>query len=78
MLYWVGGTSRSAKPHSSGDRDWLMNESDEAIHRHIENMIEYSRKVKTQCEQHRVPYFDASTDFLATVEQAKEFLLTAG
>lgn len=65
------------KAHSSGNRDWLMNESDEAIHRHIENMVEYSRKVQTQCDQHNVPYFDTSTNFLATVERAKEHLFTA-
>ena len=60
---------------SQGENDWLMNESDEAIHRHIENMVEYSRKIKSQCAKHSVRYFDTSTDFLPTLKRATEYLL---
>ena len=66
---------RETTDYSAGERDWLMNESDEAIHRHIENMVEYSRKVKEQCTKHRVRYFDTSADFLPALEQATQYLL---
>jgi hypothetical protein len=67
---------REAKSYSAGNCDWLTNESAETIHRHIENMVEYSRRVKEQCAIHNVRYFDTSTDFMKTVDRATQYLLT--
>ena len=67
---------KETKTYSTGDRDWLMNESDETIHQHIENMVEYSRKLKGQCSQHDVPYFDTSANFMTAIEQATEYLFS--
>ena len=64
------------KTYSEGERDWLTNESDDTIHRHIENMVQYSRKIQTQCAQHNVRYFDTSTDFLQTIDQVTQYLLS--
>ena len=66
---------REVKAYSVGKCDWLMNESQENIHRHIENMVEYSRKVREQCAKRNVNYFDTSTDFLKTVDRATQYLL---
>ena len=57
------------------ESDWLLNEPDEVNHRHIENMVQYSRKVKVQCAKHDVKYFDTSTNFMSTLEQATQYLL---
>ncbi len=67
---------REAKAYNDGKRDWLIHESDEAIQRHIENMVEYSRQVRMQCAIHNVRYFDTSTDFMKTVDLATQYLLT--
>ncbi len=66
---------KETKVFSVGKRDWLTNESDETIHRHIENMVQYSRKVKSQCAKHNVRYFDTSTNFISTIDRATQYLL---
>lgn len=67
---------KEAKVHQTDERDWLLKEPDEVIHRHIKNMVEYSRKVKLECAKHNVQYFDTSTDFMSELERAMQFLLT--
>jgi hypothetical protein len=64
------------KSFSEGERDWLLQESDEVIHQHIRNMVEHSRKVEAQCAEHDVRYFDTSTDFPGTLDLATEYLLS--
>jgi hypothetical protein len=67
---------KETKAYRTGDRDWLMNESDETIHRHLQNMIDYSHKVKEMCASHDVPYFDTSSDFVGGIERATRYLLS--
>ena len=62
------------KQHSAGDRDWLTKESDGYIRDHIENMIQHSRMVKRQCEQHDINYVDTSHDFVAALDEAYIYL----
>ena len=68
---------REVNAHGEPTGDWLMNESQEGIHRHIENMVGYSRKVRQQCANCNVSYFDTSSDFLKTLDQATQYLLTS-
>ncbi len=63
------------KEYGGGDNDWLTNKSDEYISDHIKNMIAYSKRIKTGCEEHGLAYFDTSQDFLETIEAATNFLL---
>ena len=63
------------KKHSDSEHDWLTNESDEYIRDHIENMIAYSKIIKSGCEEHGLSYFDTSDDFLGAIEAATDFLL---
>ena len=63
------------KKHRDGEHDWLTNESDDYIRDHIGNMITYSKRIKSGCEKHGLPYFDTSDDFLAAIEAATDFLL---
>ena len=63
------------KKHGGGESDWLTNESDEYIRDHIDNMIGYSKMIKSACEKHRLSYFDTSEDFLEAIEAATDFLV---
>ena len=63
------------RKHNIGKGDWLIKEDDEYIYRHIENMIHHSRIIKESCERHNVRYIDTSVDFLASIEEATEYLL---
>ena len=63
------------KKHGDGENDWLTKETDEYISDHIENMIAYSKMVRSGCEKHRLSYFDTSDDFLGTIEAAVDFLV---
>lgn len=60
---------------SVGKGDWLIQEDDDYIRRHLKNMVRHSEMIKGGCEQYDLPYFDTSRDFLTTVEQATEYLL---
>jgi hypothetical protein len=62
------------KKYGDGEHDWLINKSDEYIKDHIGNMIAYSRMIKNGCEEHGLPYFDTSEDFLGAIEAATDFL----
>lgn len=68
---------RETKAYSKSPRDWLIKESDEAIHRHIENMATYSRKLRDECAKHDVRYFDTSADLMGTIDRATDYLLTS-
>jgi hypothetical protein len=63
------------KKHGDGVNDWLINKSDEYIRDHIENMIAYSKMIKSKCEEHGLSYFDTSEDFLGATQAATDFLV---
>jgi hypothetical protein len=63
------------RKHSYGENDWLTGESDEYIRDHIENMIAYSKMIRSECEEHGLPYFDTSGDFPGAIEAATDFLV---
>ncbi len=63
------------KKHGDGENDWLTHESDEYIRDHIENMIAYSKTIKTECKKHGLSYFDTSDDFLGAIAAATHFLV---
>lgn len=65
-----------AKAYPAGKNDWLLEESDETIRQHLENMVAYSKKVERQCKKHRIRYFDTSAGFPGAVEQATRYLLS--
>ena len=63
------------KTHGDRENDWLTRKSDDYISGHIQNMIAYSKMIKEGCEEHGLPYFDTSEDFLGTIEAATDFLV---
>jgi hypothetical protein len=63
--------------YRDGKPDWLMNEPDNVIHRHIDNMVTYSRKIERSCINSNIRYFDTSGDFLGAIDEATRYLLDA-
>jgi len=68
---------RDIRTFSDGKGDWLVNEPEEHIHRHIENMVNHSRMIKSACETCNLAYFDTSHDFSAAIEAAIAYLVGA-
>lgn len=54
--------------------DWLMTFEEWYIDEHVNNMIEYSKKIKSECETIQVKYVDTSVDFTKKIEQALAYL----
>lgn len=65
---------RDIRTYSDGNDDWLINESDDRICNHIDNMVTHSRMIKDGCEKYDMCYFDTSTDFMGAVEEAAKYL----
>ncbi|MDM7861515.1 hypothetical protein QTP81_13010 [Alteromonas sp. ASW11-36] len=57
------------KKFSSGVGDWLVNEPDDYIKNHIENMVVYSVMIREGCARNNLLYFDTSQDFEGTVRR---------
>jgi len=55
--------------------DWLVHHMDDYIDLHINNMITYSKFVKSECEVNNVAYMDTSKDFIKTINKALEYLM---
>lgn len=67
--------ARDIKTCSDGRDDWLLKESDDYLYDHIKNMTTHSRNIKADCEKYGMDYFDTSSDFMGTIEQAMTYLL---
>lgn len=63
------------KKYNQGENDWLTNESDKYINTHIKNMINYSRKIMSDCKKFNLKYFDTSKDFNSSINKAVKYLL---
>ncbi|MFV1883997.1 MAG: hypothetical protein ACMZ7B_05890 [Balneola sp.] len=63
------------KKYSTGEKDWLTNESDEYIRDHVLNMKNHGRMIKSECKKHTLPYFDTSANFLEAINSAKNLLV---
>jgi 2-phosphoglycerate kinase len=63
------------KRHNIGENDWLTSKPDEFIRDHIENMVAYSRMIRSECEKHGLSYVDTSEDFKGSIEAATDSLV---
>lgn len=63
------------KAFSGGENDWLTRLADEKIIEHTQNMLTHSKRIKADCERHGITYFDTSTEFPGTIQQAIGYLL---
>jgi hypothetical protein len=60
--------------YSSGN-DWLTNESNDYVEKHISNMIKYSKRIKKSCKKYGIRYFDTSKNFTQVLENTIEYLI---
>jgi hypothetical protein len=67
---------RDIRTYSDGKDDWLINESNDYIYDHIDNMVTYSLRIRAGCEKYDICYFDTSPDFMGAVEEATKYLFT--
>lgn len=63
------------KKFSKGKNDWLCKESDDYIYSHTDNMITYSRMIKSACRKYDIRYIDTSKDFVGAIDEAVEYLV---
>lgn len=61
--------------YSNGENDWLTNEPNNYVESHINNMIEYSKRIKKACEECNIKYFDTSSDFINVLNSSIEYLM---
>ena len=66
---------KDVKTYPSGKNDWLKQLEDEAIIIHVKNMIDYSLRIKNDCEQYHLPYFDITSNFHSSINQVVSFLI---
>ncbi len=62
------------KTFTSGEKDWLVKESEEHIKNHVFNMIGYSKTIKEECFKYNIPYFDTSKNFDQVIDEVLKFL----
>ena len=62
------------RKHHQGEVDWTRGISDEEMLKLIEEMIEFSRFLKEECEKYGIKYFDVSHDFEGPRNDAFEYL----
>ena len=55
-------------------KDWLINESDQYVREHIQNMIGYSQRIEKSCEHYGIRYFDTSHNFTQVLDQTINYL----
>lgn len=65
----------NVKRYPNGSNDWLVNNKDEYIFEHIENMKFYSEELKRKCEVFNVKYFDTSINFEETINEVINYLI---
>ena len=59
----------------AGETDWLIYLTDLDIKEHVDNMIQYSKKIKLLCDEYEMEYIDTSDNFLESLKKAKKYLL---
>jgi hypothetical protein len=62
------------RTYHQGKVDWTKNISDEEMLDLVDQMIEFSKYLKAECEKYEIKYFDISHDFESPREQAFQYL----
>ena len=62
------------KKYRQGDSDWTAGQSDEDMLKYVEEMIEFSKFLKIECEKHDIKFFDISDDFHGTHDEIFQYL----
>lgn len=54
--------------------DWTKNISDDKLNSYIEDMIKYSKYLKSECNKYDISYFDSSNNFSEYLENVFQYL----
>ena len=65
---------RTIRENSGGKDDWTKIVSDEELLPMIQEMIEFSRYLKSECEKYGFKFFDVSHDFIKTQQEVFDYL----
>lgn len=65
---------QDVETYSGEGRNWLIEEPEEHMESHIQNMIQYSAMIEAECAKHRLPYFDMSCNFQGSVQDILNYL----
>ena len=65
---------KEIKSFSDAKNDWLIKESDDYIMDHIQNMIDYSKKIEKLCHGHGITYFDTSLNFNRALDEVLAYM----
>jgi 2-phosphoglycerate kinase len=62
------------RTHHQNNRDWTKDIADNELYGYIDEMLEFSNYLKSECTTHNIPYFDISKDFANPRNQAFNYL----
>ncbi|TSC64210.1 MAG: Uncharacterized protein G01um101491_343 [Parcubacteria group bacterium Gr01-1014_91] len=65
------------RKHHQGEVDWTKDISDEAMLGMLNEMIEFSKYLETECAKYKIAYFDVSRDFDAVRERVFSHLFNS-
>jgi len=60
----------------TSNNEWTADLDDTQILDLAKELISQSKQLKQSCERFNIQYFDTSSDFLGTINQAKTYLLS--
>lgn len=69
-----GEKLQAIRAFGGGANDWVQGYPDKYVQDLISEMTAFSRYLERECAQHHLAYFDSSSDFLGTLEQAFRYL----
>lgn len=66
---------KELKAFRQAENDWLLENSEDYIADHVQNMIGFSKRIEKSCREHSIPYIDTSLDFNKAVDDTILYLL---
>ncbi len=65
---------KAIKDFSTTTKDWLSDKPEAYIRDHVNNMVAHSIKIEKSCKENGIAYFNTSSHFIATIEEAISYL----
>ena len=62
------------RTHHQDNRDWTREIADNELYGYVDEMLEFSHYLKSECTTHIIPYFDISKDFETPRTEAFNYL----
>lgn len=65
---------KNIRSYPSREGEWTENKSDPELLQSVERFIGISKYFKVECAKYHIRYFDTSTDFHNSIEEAVDYL----